>query len=398
MKRREEVVAGPRAGHLIAEIDLAAVVHNCAVLRALVPPGCKLCVAVKADAYGHGLANLLPAFEEAGVEMLAVAAIVEAQRARELGWRGGVLLLGSELSIYRAADKTARAAQLVADAVSTTVSSLDDLAALDDAARRAGQTVSVQLMLDTGMTREGVAPDELVRLLAAAEECASVSVDGLYTHMAAADEVDDEARAFTLAQLQAFREFVAVLRARGLRVPPLHAANSPATIDAPELHFDMIRPGVSVYGCHPSPGMPTRLDLRQALRLRSFLTQVKHVAAGASVGYGCTFRAPEAMDMGIVPVGYADGYDRRLSNCASMSIGGIQLPVIGRVSMDQVTLDLRPLAAAGRTAAAGDEVLVIDDDPEAPNNIESLAQLLDTVPHEVMTGLGGRVRRVAVRR
>ena len=116
------------------------------------------------------------------------------------------------------------------------------------------------------------------------------------------------------------------------------------------------------------------------------------------VGYGCTFTAAEDMDVGVVPVGYADGYDRRLSNRAVMSLGDCIVPVIGRVSMDQVTLDLRPLAAAGRAASPGDEVVVIDDAPDAPHNIEALAQLLDTVPHELMTGIGGRVQRVAVRR
>ena len=381
-------------GPLIAEIDLAAIVHNCRVLRALVPTQCRLCVAAKADAYGHGLANVLPAFEEAGVEMLAVAAIAEAERARQLGWGGDVLLLGSELSIYRGADKARQAAKLVAQRVSTTVSTLDDLAALDAAGQRAGLTASVQIMLDTGMTREGIYANEAHGLLEAAGKCASVSVDGLYTHMAAADEAD---KSFTLKQLGAFQDVVAALRSRGTRVPPLHAANSPAAIDVPELHFDMIRLGVSVYGCQASPAMQTRPDLRQVLRLRSFVTQVKRVASGAVVGYGCTFKAPEAMDVGIVPIGYADGYDRRLSNRGSMSLAGVQLPVIGRVSMDQVTLDLRPLARAGRSAAVGDEVIVIDDDPVSANNIESLAQLLDTVPHEVMTGLGGRIRRVPVR-
>jgi alanine racemase len=249
------------------------------------------------------------------------------------------------------------------------------------------------------MTREGAYADQIIALFDAAEGSPFLSVDGLYTHLAAADETREESVAFTQDQLRVFEDVIASLRSRGTALPLLHAANSPAAIAMPQLHFDMIRPGVAVYGCHPSPGMQQRPDLRQALRVRSHLSLVKRVAAGAGVGYGCTFRAPEEMEIGIVPVGYADGYDRRFSNRALMSIDGCQVPVIGRVSMDQATLDLRPLAAAaGRAASPGDEVVVIDDAADAPNNIEALAELLKTVPHEVMTRIGGRVQRVAVRR
>ena len=382
-------------GPLVAEINLAAIAHNCRVLRGLTPGGCKLCVAVKADAYGHGLGLVLPAFEEADVEMLAVAAIAEAEHLRELGWRRGILLLGSELGVYRATQKALRAEWLVAAKVSTTVSRQGDLAALDAAGEKQGRAAAVHFMLDSGMTREGAYADEILSLFEAAGRFGFIEVEGLYTHMASADEAD---KAFTLEQLRAFQQLVDSLKSRGFALPLLHAANSPAVIDTPQLHFDMIRPGVAVYGCHPSPEMVERSDLRQALRLCSHLSQVKRVSAGSAVGYGCTYRAAEDLDIGIVPVGYADGYDRRLSNRAVMSIGGCIVPVIGRVSMDQVTLDLRPLAASGQTAAPGDEVIVIDDAAAAPNNIEALAQLLDTVPHEVMTGIGGRVQRVAVRR
>ena len=389
--------SGSGQGLLIAEINLDAIVHNCGVLRALASPSCKLCVAVKADAYGHGLALVLLAFQQAEVEMLAVATISEAEQLRDLAWHGEVLLLGSELGLYGPDEKALRAEWLVREKISTTVSRLGDLAALAAAGEKQGLAASVHFMLDSGMTREGAYADEIMALFEAAAGRSFISVDGLYTHMAAADEADETSRAFTLDQLRAFRELVESLRARGVNLPLLHAANSPAAIDTPELHFDMLRPGVAVYGCQPSPEMRVRPDLKQVLRLRSYLSLVKRIAAGASVGYGGSFKAPEEMDVGIVPVGYADGYDRRLSNRAVMSIGGCLVPVIGRVSMDQVTLDLRPLAAAGRKASPGDEVIVIDDTPGAPNNIESLAQLLDTVPHEVMTGIGGRVQRVSVR-
>jgi len=393
-----ESFGGPSHGYLVAEVDLSAIVHNCRVLRDLAPPGCELCVAAKADAYGHGLELVLPAFEEAEVEMLAVAAIFEAEELRGFGWSRGVLLLGSELSVYGPDEKALRAEWLVQQNISTTVARQEDLAVLAAAGEKWGVEASVHFMLDSGMTREGANASEVAALFDDAAARSFVSVDGLYTHMAAADEVGEASRAFTLEQLRVFREFVESLRARGVALPRLHAANSPATIATPGLHFDMIRPGVAVYGCQPSPEMRQRPDLRQALRLRSRLALVKRVGAGAAVGYGCTFRAPEDMDVGIVPVGYADGYDRRLSNRAAMSVAGCVVPVIGRVSMDQVTVDLRPLVAAGHTPAAGDEVVVIDDAPGAPNNIEALAQLLDTVPHEVMTGIGGRVQRVAVRR
>jgi len=199
---------------------------------------------------------------------------------------------------------------------------------------------------------------------------------------------------FAHRQLDCFAAFVDELRGKGINIPLLHCANSGAAIDIPESHFDMIRPGISVYGYHSCEQMHNKPDLRPAMEVVGFLTLVKRIPRGSLVGYGCTYRAETDMTIGIVPIGYADGYDRRLSNTGMMSVEGRMAPVIGRVSMDQTIVDLTRLTADGTTVAPGHEVIVIDNVREQPNSVESLARVLGTIPNEIVTGLTSRIKRV----
>lgn len=387
-------VADRATGQLTAEVSTAALVHNCRVLRGLMSSGCqRLCVAVKCNAYGHGLAVTLRALQQAQVEMVCVAHIAEAQQVRALGWQAGVLLLGSELSIYGAREQAALAGWLVAQDVRVTPTCLRDVAVLADAARATGKRALVHLMLDTGMTRMGVSEKELWALLDAAEARGPVEVEGLYTHLATADEADKD---FARQQLERFGAFAEALRRRGRTISLLHAGNSGGLIDLPESRFDMARPGISVYGYHASGQMHHRPDLRPALRVVSRLTLVKRVEPGSFIGYGCTYQAKRQMVIGIVPIGYGDGYDRRLSNGAVMTVRGQRAPVVGRVSMDQTIIDLTDVDEGRAAPAAGEAVVVIDDVAEAPNSVESLAAALGTIPYEVVTRLGARIERVGV--
>ncbi len=374
---------------LYAEIDAAAVTHNCAVLRSFAPPDCRLCVAVKANAYGHGMALLLPAFRAAGVDMFGVATVREAEELRRLGCDEPILLFGPVLNARTGPDRLELAQWLVENDIRVTATSAADIAALGDAAKSMGRRAWVHLKLDTGMSRMGLHQGPMAEVIDAAVDHPAVVFEGLYTHFATAD--DD--KAFAGRQLRRLQLLVDRLVERGIRPPIVHAANSAATIDLPGSHLDMIRPGISVYGYHASPAMTNRPDFRPALRVIGSLTLIKEIPAGSYVGYGCTFQAHHDMLVGLVPVGYADGYDRRLSNFGRMIIAGRSAPVVGRVSMDQTVIDLSAFRSAGHPIAPGDEVIIIDNDRNSPNSVEAIARQLDTIPYEITTLLGPRVIR-----
>jgi len=239
--------------------------------------------------------------------------------------------------------------------------------------------------VDTGMGRSGVLPEAAPALVEAARRERSIRVSGMYTHLATADETDK-----TFARQQLDTLLKTVESCGGHSGLCLHAANSAATIDLPETHLDMIRPGIAIYGYQPSDEMINKLPLRPALRLTGRLMQRKTLPAGHKCGYGLTYTFEADTPVGLVPVGYADGYSRRLSNRATMRVRGVDVPVRGRVAMDQVIVDL----SAVPNATVGDEVEIISNDPANPHSAENLARLCDTIPYEITTRLGNRARRV----
>ena len=244
----------------------------------------------------------------------------------------------------------------------------------------------VHAKVDTGMGRGGVAAGEAGELVGLIQRVWGLDLRGLYTHLACADAADKTSACEQMAT------FVRVVKGCGRSDLTLHAANSAALIDMPATHLNMVRPGLAVYGYQSSDEMVHRPELRPALRVTGRLVQVKDVAAGSRCGYGLTHTFDRASRIGIVPVGYAEGYLRSFSNRATMRIAGLDVPVRGRVSMDQTILDITDHP----TAKLGDEVEIISPDPEAPNSVENLARLNDTIPHEITTRLGSRIQRVLV--
>jgi alanine racemase len=237
------------------------------------------------------------------------------------------------------------------------------------------------------MTRSGAPAERLGDLVAEVRRRKAVKLEGIYSHLATADETDKHAAHDQLGRFQA-----AVAAAGGTAGLTLHLANSAATIDLPETHLDMVRPGIAVYGYQPSDEMTHRLPLRPAMRVTGRLMQIKSVPAGSRCGYGLTYTFPRDSRVGLVPVGYADGYLRGFSSRTTMRVAGRDVPVCGRVSMDQVILDLSDTPAA----QVGDEVEIISTDPAAPHSVENLARLAGTIPYEITCRLGRRVRRVLV--
>ncbi|GJM24899.1 MAG: alanine racemase [Phycisphaerae bacterium] len=390
---RSRQSADHRVAHLIAEIDLAAVHHNIGVLRSYTAPVCRFCVAVKANAYGHGLEVILPALAEARVDMIAVATVTEARQARSLGWRLPILLLGTELSIYHGSLKQDVAEWLVGNEIRITVLSRDDLDVITKAADAVQMPAMIHLKLDSGLSRMGVDETSLIDLIDRASENPRVVIDGLYTHFASADE---PGCAFASMQLQRFQRFVESVRGRFDKMPTIHTANSAAVVNMPGSHFDMVRPGIGIYGYQTTTNSAPRVDLKPAMRVVSSIMLVKQVPKGSEVGYGRSYQTKRDSILGVIPIGYADGLDRRLSNTGFVTVQDRSAPIVGKISMDQTIVDLTEIANQ-ENIAAGCQAVVIETNNQAPNSVESMARQLDTIPYEIVTSISPRVVRLAQR-
>jgi len=360
--------------YLTASISASAVRHNIALVRERIASGVKLCPVVKDDCYGHGMDVLYPVLSGL-VDGFAVASPHEALALRRRGYKGFILCL---LSAYF--DELEVQDELVRQSITQTVMSNTALASIRAAAERVGAAAHVHLKVDTGMGRLGVPVGQAADLIDAIHELADVELTGIYTHFAMADESD---KTTTLLQLEQFRS---IIPKTGNLV--IHAANSAAVIGVPEACFDMVRMGIALYGYRPMDGM----DLRPCMEVSAQLIAVKHLVKGSRSGYGLTHKYTRDSRVGIVPIGYGDGYFRNLSNQAVVRINGKDAPVCGLVSMDQMTVDVTDIPAA----KVGDKVEIISSDPQAPNSVENLARLAGTIPYEITCHLGHNIRHVLV--
>jgi len=364
--------------YLTASISESAVRHNIAVLRSLIDPKTKLCPVVKDDCFGHGMDVLFPLLSEL-TDGLAVAAPLEALALRKKGYEGFILcFLSAYFDDFEVQD------ELVRQNITQTVMSKSALASVHAAAQRAGREAPVHLKVDTGMGRLGVMARQAGEMMATVRETEGIRLTGIYTHFATADEGD---RASTLQQLELFKSILP--NDKNVLV---HAANSAATINFPETHFDMVRPGIAVYGCHPSDQMQNKVELKPCMSVKAKLIAIKRLAAGNRSGYGLTHEYKRDSRVGVVPIGYGDGYFRCLSNRAVVRINGREAPVCGRVSMDQMTVDITDIP----DVQVGTEAEVISADPTAPNGVENLARLAGTIPYEITCHLGHNMRHELV--
>ncbi len=381
--------------YLEARISKDRLVHNCNLLRDIAR-GAKLCVAIKANAYGHGVKECLGAFEQANVDMLAVACIEEAIELRTLKWNKPILILGSEFSIYQGKYQQEIAEVIISQDFRITATRKCDIDVLAYQAERLNSKAKVHLMYDSGMSRMGLREREFFELIEYLLTKETISLEGIYTHFASSDAYD---KTFAKQQLEDFSRLVdKIKKEMHIDVPIVHASNSGASIDLPDARFDMIRPGISVYGYHSSVEMRNKPDLKPAMKLVGYLTFIKHIPKGSYIGYGCTYRAERDMTIGIVPIGYADGYFRELSNRGKMLINRKLVPVVGRVSMDQTIVDLTEISANRNNdnVNVGDEVVIISDDRNSENSVEKLAEMLATIPNVIVTAIGKRVKRISI--
>ena len=362
-----------------ARVNLAAIERNCARLRSVAGTGAELCAVVKANAYGHGTVPAAWAALGGGATWLAVAAADEAVELRAAGIEAPILMMGA-----MSADELPVALEADADVVAWRAGFVE---AVREWAQAAGRPARVHVKLDVGMGRLGIRDaDELLQIAELVHAAPELELVGAMAHFPCADGDRERTRA-EAARFRAFGERLRRVRSDVV----LHAANSAATLSVPEARFDMVRCGVAVYGLDPFGVDPGEQGLEPALELRSFVGALKPLAPGESVGYGATFVAREPTWIATLPIGYGDGWRRAFSDNAEVLVGGRRCPLVGRVSMDNVTVDVGPEPAG---IAEGDEAILLGGSGDERVTAEELARRIDTINYEITTALTGRPTRV----
>ncbi len=374
----------PRIRPTRAEVDLGALVRNVRALRS-VAPGVALLAMVKADAYGHGAGLIARALETEGVEMLGVALVEEGLALRQAGVGAEILVLGGA---YEGGWEA-----MVQASLYPAVFREDQLEALAAAARKLGTVPRAHLKVDTGLARLGAQPGEVPALLARARAL-QVDLQGVMSHFANADLAD---AGVTQEQLKKFRAVLAQVDAAGFRPRWRHLANSAAMVALPSAregeHLNLVRPGLALYGLSPAPWIVLPQPLEPVLSWKTAVVHLKTVPPGTAVSYGGTWTARRPTRIATLPVGYADGYPRRLSNRGQVLVRGQRVPLVGRVCMDLCMVDVTDVPGV----ALGDEVVLLGRQGTEEVGAVELAGWLETIPYEVLCGVGARVPRVAVR-
>jgi alanine racemase len=371
------------------EVDLDALRHNVAAIRRRIGRA-RLMAVLKADAYGHGLAPVASELMRCGVDAFAVATLGEALTLRQLGGTGWpILLFGSALPF--------EVEKIVEQDITPTISTLEEAQMFEAAAAARQRRIPVHIEIDTGMGRVGFWHEQAASAIRQIAALPHLRIEALYTHFPSADEDLEETRRQLELFLRCSRE--ASLGAAGADSPsPLlrHAANSAALLNLPESHLDMVRPGLLLYGIVPSAAAASTIqpfnEFRPVLAFKARVAHVKEVAAGRTISYGQTFRADRPMSIATVAAGYADGFSRHLSNKAEVLIGGRRCRVVGRVTMDQLMVDVTGLAGV----RCGEEVVLIGRQGAAEITAGEVAGWEETIPWEVLCGItkSARVPRI----
>jgi alanine racemase len=365
-----------RPTHLL--VDRAVLAANLLAIAEHVAPA-QVMPILKANAYGHGLVPIARLYEQLGVPYLGVAYLEEGMRLRRAGVAVPILVLGGILG--------SQIPLFLEHGLTLTASSVDKLDAIEACAASTGRRARVHLKIDTGMERVGVHWYSAQSLIERALRCTHVDVEGIFSHFANADSAD-----LTHARLQLER-FEGVLDRWAQRGPPVlrHIANSGAVAGLPASWLDLVRPGLLAYGVYPSEHVPRSVAVRPALTWVSRVVYFKVVRAGSPVSYGSTWVADRQVRVVTVPVGYGDGYPRRMSGSAEVVIHGRRYPVVGRICMDQVMVNI-----GWDSAYNEDEVVLLGERDGASVTVEELADWAGTIPYEILTGINTRVPRVYV--
>jgi alanine racemase len=365
--------------HVVAEIDLSALLYNLGQVRKCIGPDCQVLAVVKANAYGHGAVSVARTLAAAGVSMLGVAWVQEGIQLREAGIRLPILVMAGAM--------VDEMKEVLSHRLTPVMYQSRQVQALEKLAKKKGQKVKVHIKIDSGMGRLGASSKkDLMDLAAGLRRAPHLSVEGAMTHMA---EDGLEHRTFTQQQLGFFNRALALFAEVGLKIPIRHVANSAMTIDVQAAHFNMVRPGIMLYGYLPSKSLAHPVDLRPVMALKTSILHLKKFPAGTSISYGRTFTTQRESLIATLPAGYADGIPRALSNRGEVLVRSRRAPVVGRVCMDMMMVDL----TGHDDVRVGDEVILMGRQGQETITADDIAQKTGTIAYEVLCGVGPRVAR-----
>lgn len=365
------------------EISLDAIKGNVREFKKNMDSSCTFMAVVKADGYGHGALEVANAAIEAGAGYLGVALLEEAIQLRNEGITCPILVLGY---VGTNSDAIIRA---IENDITLTVFTKDIAENIVQIAKDIGKKVQVHIKVDSGMNRIGLRDKlevlELVQLL----KSDNVHVEGIFTHFADADNVDPT---YTYKQFDHFKSVIGFLEEHGVSIPIKHCCNSAATISFPEMHMDLVRVGISLYGLYPSEHLKKDIKLTQAMSFKTKPVMIKEVEKGEPISYGCTFTPVEKSLVATIPVGYADGFSRSLSNRGNVTVKGERVPIVGRICMDQSMIDISNV----QSVTKDDTFTIFGEESHGYIPLSEVAEQLDTIHYEIVCLIGKRVPRIYI--
>jgi len=369
----------PNGRPTVCFIDLDALRWNLRQVKAKVGPTVKILSMVKANAYGHGAPAVAKALADEDAYAFGVATLEEAIELRQAGIHQPILVV---TGVY-----LEQLGQFIEHRLTAVAHDLEAVKFLDQAAQGRGAALNVHIKIDTGMGRLGFLPAEIHSWLPSLKMLKALKIEGVFSHFSRAESVQGD---YTQKQLRIFQDVVARLRSQGVAPPLTHLANSAATITLPEAYFDMVRPGIMLYGPYPSPAMMSQIELKPVLSWKTRITQLKKVPCGTSISYGQTFVTQRESFIATLPVGYADGYQRLLSNRGEVLVRGNRAPVAGTVCMDLTMVDVTDIAGV----QPGDEVVLLGRQGDQEITADDLAGWTNTISYEILTSISARVPRI----
>lgn len=369
----------PKGRPTFCSINLEALRWNFRQVRKRVGPQVKILSIVKADAYGHGAAKIAKILAASGSDGFGVATLEEGIELREGGIRSPVLILAG---FY-----PAQLEQLLLNKLTPVVCEMDGLRRLEVLARRRRVSLKFHLKIDTGMGRIGFLASEVDSWLPEISELKALKLEGVFSHFSHAENVGG---GYSQNQLALFRRVIQRLRGAGYDPPLIHLANSAAVITLPSAYFTMVRPGLMLYGIHPCPEMAEKVSLKPVLSWRSRILQLKRLPKGSSISYGQTFVTQRESLIATLPVGYADGFHRLLSNRGAVLVRGERAPIVGRVCMDLTMIDVTDI----RGVQQGDEVVLLGKQGADQISADEMARWAETISYEIFTSISARVPRI----
>ena len=369
-------------GRAWVEIDLDRLKENFRKVKGWVGPDKRILVAVKADAYGHSSVAVSKALAAEGVSTLGVASLEEAIEIKRGGAEVPVLILSPS--------SFTEVPEIVTEGFTSTVSNIEYARKLSVVARALNKKMKVHVEVDTGMGRTGVNYSGAADFIRQVRELDSIQVEGIFTHFANAEESD---KTFALEQLKRFTQVLEDLKARSLEVPLVHSANSASLLDIRESHFNMVRPGLVIYGMYPSQWVKRQIDVEPVMTFKARVAHLNSIPRGETVSYGRTYTASKDCTVAVVSVGYGDGYSRALSNKGEVLIRGKRFSIVGMVCMDLTMVDV----TGHPEIRVGDEVILMGKSGEEEISADELARLSGTISYDVTCSVGPRVPRVFIK-